>query len=296
MIEACRQRLGELHVRTAETPLFNPVFQLGLEISRQLEKGEITLAALSDAIAELGRDGLAARADRLARLIGPLEEAENLEAFRAAVTASAQVSDFAAFAARWSQPLLHVVFTAHPTFLLTRAEYAAVAAAAVSGTPVAIAPQPDRPSPSLADEHDEAMAALTRAGSARDRLHAVVLDVAAAHYPDDWRRFTPCLFRLATWVGYDMDGRTDIGWATSLRFRLDEKARRLALYADTASAVGEAGLADQLRRAGSHAATMAALLAGDTETPAALSAIANQITAPHADSLTLSVETRAQDA
>lgn len=286
MIEACRQRMNELHARTAETPLFNPVFQLGLEISRQLEKGEITLAGLSEAIAELGRDGLQARADRLARLIGPLEEDENIAAFRAAVVASAQGSDFAGFAMRWSQPLLHVVFTAHPTFLLTPNEYAAVAEAAVSGAPVVIAPQPDRPSPSLADEHEEAMAALARAQAARERLHAVVLDVAAAHYPDDWQALTPCLFRLATWVGYDMDGRTDIGWATSLRFRFNEKARRLALHADTASAVGEAGLAGRLRRAGCHAATMAALLAGDTDTPAALSAIANQITAPDADSLT----------
>lgn len=286
MIEACRQRLGELHARTAETPLFNPVFQLGLEISRQLEKGEITLAGLADAIAELGRDGLQARADRLARLIGPLAEDENIADFRAQVTASAQGQAFASFAARWSQPLLHVVFTAHPTFLMTPAEYAAIADAAVTGTKVAIAPQPDRPSPSLADEHAEAMAAITRAAAARDRLHAELIDVAAAHYPDDWQSLTPCLFRLATWVGYDMDGRTDIGWATSLRFRLDEKARRLALFADTAAGVGEADLADQLRRAGTHAAAMAALLAGDTETPAALSAIANRITAPHPDGLT----------
>jgi phosphoenolpyruvate carboxylase len=89
MIEACRQRLGELHARTAETPLFNPVFQLGLEISRQLEKGEITLAGLAEAIAELGRDGLQARADRLVRLIGPVDAAVNLAEFRAAVLAAA---------------------------------------------------------------------------------------------------------------------------------------------------------------------------------------------------------------
>ena len=47
MIEQYRQRLAELHARTAETPLFNPVFQLGLEISRGLEDGRVTLAGLA---------------------------------------------------------------------------------------------------------------------------------------------------------------------------------------------------------------------------------------------------------
>lgn len=286
MIEACRQRLGELHARTAETPLFNPVFQLGLEISRQLERGEVTLGQLADAIAELGRDGLQARADRLVRLLEPVDAGTNLAAFRAAVIASAKGSDFAGFAARWSQPLLHLVFTAHPTFLLTPDEYGAVAAAAVSGTPVAIAPQRARPSPTLRDEHTAAMAAITRAAAARDALHGVLIDVAAAHYPDDWQRFTPCLFRLATWVGYDMDGRTDISWATSLRFRLEEKAQRLALYAATADGLGEAALAGRLQRASAHAAGLADLLAGDTADPAELSAIANRITASDPDQLT----------
>ena len=36
-------RLQALHARTAETPLFNPVFQLSLDLSRRLESGELTL-------------------------------------------------------------------------------------------------------------------------------------------------------------------------------------------------------------------------------------------------------------
>ena len=34
-------RLQQLHARTAETPLFNPVFQLSLDLSRELEADEI---------------------------------------------------------------------------------------------------------------------------------------------------------------------------------------------------------------------------------------------------------------
>ena len=286
MIETYRQRLGELHARTAETPLFNPVFQLGLEISRGLEAGEVTLAGLAGVIAELGREGLQARADRLSGLLAPLDPTANLAAFRAEVETSAADGHFAAFRARWEAPALHIVFTAHPTFLLTPQEYDAVADAAVTGVPVALAPVLERPSPSLEDEHAAVLAAIGRAMAARDQLHQIVLDVAAAAFPGQWQQLSPCLFRLASWVGYDMDGRTDIGWATSLRFRAEEKAVRLGQYADAAQALGETALAARLARAATQAAGVAALLAGDTDDPAALSAIANRVTAGHDDTLT----------
>src|SRR3546814_6821683 len=57
-------RLGELHGRTRETPLFNPVFQLGLDISRALEAGELTLDGIAALVAELGCLSLQSRADR----------------------------------------------------------------------------------------------------------------------------------------------------------------------------------------------------------------------------------------
>ena len=285
MIEACHDRLAELHVRTAETPLFNPVFQLGLEISRSLESGRLSLAELAAAIADLGRDGLQARADHVQHLLAPLDEQSNLASFRALVEQSAASRDFAAFAQRWSQPLLHIVLTAHPTFLLTPQEYAAVAGSAVTGTPVAIAPVAVRPSPDLPGEHGEAMATLSRAMAARDRLHDEILEVAARAFPDEWQALRPCLFRLATWVGYDMDGRTDIGWSTSIGFRLEEKAARLARYADAASDLGDAALAGQLHAAAALTTTQARLFAGETEDPAALSAIANRVTAGHPDRL-----------
>ena len=40
------EHLSGLHARTRETPLFNPVFQLGLDLSRKLESSEITLDAI----------------------------------------------------------------------------------------------------------------------------------------------------------------------------------------------------------------------------------------------------------
>ena len=281
---ALEARLQELHLRTAETPLFNPVFQLGLELSRKIETGELPLDAVEALVAELECDGLQTRAARLARLIAPVDPADN----QTRLAALADAPDFEAFAARWHHPLAHLVFTAHPTFLLTRAQSAAVADAATSGAieaqTVCIAPH-ERDTITLDSEHDAAMRAMARAQGARDRLTGILFDAARTNWPQDWRSLRPVPLRLAHWVGYDMDGRTDIGWTTSLRYRLSEKAERLASYA---AMLAEAApdISAQLLRARTRAAELATLLAGELTDPAPLSAAANTLTAEHPDKLT----------
>ncbi len=292
-IAALEARLQGLHARTAETPLFNPVFQLGLELSRKIESAELTLDAVEGVIAELECDGLQARANRLARLVAPVDPAEN--ALRLSAIA-AEAGDFAEFAAKWQRPLAHIVFTGHPTFLLTRAQSAAVAASASTGeigeATTCIAPHA-RDTITLDSEHDDAVAALARAQAARDRINAQLFDHARKAWPRDWRKLAPLPLRFASWVGYDMDGRTDISWATSLRYRLAEKAARLAGYAAMlADAAPE--IAERLTRAGTHAAEMAKLFAQDLSDPSALSSVADTLTADHPDKLVTLSETIAQ--
>ncbi|MCC6826923.1 MAG: phosphoenolpyruvate carboxylase [Novosphingobium sp.] len=277
------RRLQELHVRTAETPLFNPVFQLGLELSRQLESGAMTLDTVDALVAELECEGLRARAAKLNRLVAPLDPAEN----EACLRALADEDDFTAFAARWQRPAAHIVFTAHPTFLLTKAQSVAVAGSASSGdiseSAVCIAPHP-RDTISLDTEHEAAIAAMARGQAARDRITGLLLDIAAARWPKRWRSLQPLPVRFATWVGYDMDGRTDIGWATSIRYRLIEKARRLAGYAQSLATVAPA-VAERLARAGQRTQDMAAIFGEELTDPAAVSAAADQLTADHPDRL-----------
>ena len=283
-IAALEARLQELHLRTAETPLFNPVFQLGLELSRQIESGALTLDAVDGVVAQLECDGLLARANRLARLIAPVDAAQNCSR----IVAVAQTETFAAFAAKWRRPVAHVVFTGHPTFLLTSAQSAAVAASASTGeigaSTTCIAPHA-RDAITLDSEHAAAMAALARAQTARDRLNALLFERARQAWPNDWRGLDPLPLRFASWVGYDMDGRTDISWTTSLRYRLAEKAERLASYA-AMLAEGAPEIAGRLARAGLRAQDMAALFAQDLSDPAALSSAADTLTADHPDKLT----------
>ena len=274
------ERLGVLHLRTAESPLFNPVFQLSLELSRALESETMTLSGAAELVAELDCDSLLSRARHLIHLLAPVEPESNRQAIRALAGPD---GDFADFARRWSQPLFHIVFTAHPTFLLTTAQADAVAQAASSGdvsqATVCIA-DPARGAITLDFEHGEAMAALGRAQQARDVVNGLLFEEAARLWPDRWRDLRPIPYRFASWVGYDMDGRTDIGWSTSIRYRLDEKALRLETYTARLAAImaGCPALA-RLRAAQTHTAEMAALFAGDLGNPEALSHAANRLTA-----------------
>jgi hypothetical protein len=90
--------------------------------------------------------------------------------------------------------------------------------------------------------------------------------------------------RFASWVGYDMDGRTDIGWQTCIRYRLEEKAERLASYAALLEEIAP-DIAEKLAAAGAHSQAMAALFAGDMTNPAAVNDAANRLTADSPEKL-----------
>ena len=126
------------------------------------------------------------------------------------------------------------------------------------------------------------MRALAHAQDARDAIVARVLRHAADAWPDEWLALAPLPFRFATWVGYDMDGRTDIKWHTSIAYRLAEKAERLRRYAETLEAfASDHELMGTLRRAAGHAAQHAQAFTADLDDPAALAKAANALTADH---------------
>ena len=281
-IAALSQRLHELHLKTADTPMFNPVFQLSLEISRQIESGALSLDTVEAMVAELECEGLQARARRLNRLLAPVEPEANL----ARIKSHAESGDFSTFAARWARPVAHIVFTAHPTFVLNKAQSATVAQAATTGDFASTcAADPARDTITLDTEHDAALAAIARGHTARAAITTALFQTARARWPDQWRALKPQPIRFATWVGYDMDGRTDIGWNTCIRYRLSEKAQRLSAYAaDLANVAPD--IATRLIAASERAEEMAALFAGDIKDPEALSAAANTLTADHPAKLT----------
>ena len=278
-----RRRMQELHLRTAETPLYNPVFQLSHELSRALEDGEGDLTKIEALVAELECDALKSRAARLGRTLAPTAIDDNLSSINELLR---EEDSFGQFRARWERPLLHVVFTAHPTFLLSPAQADAVASAATTGDDAVCTVPSDGPAITLGFEHEEVAHAIRTAAAARDRITAALLGHARARWPKRWLEFQPMPYRFATWVGYDMDGRTDIGWTTSLSYRMREKAWRLEGYADQLGAIDpDHALIATLRRAQAYSAGMADRFATPLDDPTALSEAANALTAEHPDKL-----------
>ena len=79
-------------------------------------------------------------------------------------------------------------------------------------------------------------AAIAHGRDAIDRFNAALLSVARSAWPDRWTELDPRPVILSSWVGYDTDGRTDIGWWDTLRLRLEMKRRQLArLHAQIAA-------------------------------------------------------------
>ena len=72
---------------------------------------------------------------------------------------------------------------------------------------------------------------------ALDRLAAAFLVEARAIWPKRWAGLDPRPVLLASWVGYDTDGRTDIGWQDTMRLRLRMKELQLARFAEHLAAL-----------------------------------------------------------
>lgn len=292
IIETLRARLTSFTARVKDEPKYNPVAQLAYHLSRDLESGSVSRDDLVQLAREIGAESLTARADALAAYVAPIDMAENRTRLKAAIGRlidNAKTPD--EMLAILKRRALGIIFTAHPTFLMSTPLRTAIAETA-SGRPVASWPQPIGPDARIAltDEHEAAMSALDAAKVAVAEFTRAAVEVLRERGVKDWRTVDIGYIGLGTWVGYDLDGRTDIRWTDSFRFRLMEKIRQIRRYETVIMAVAgsieaepeiEAGLealAAKLGRA--RKATQAALSAFSAEKfgPKEISAAANALT------------------
>jgi len=116
------------------------------------------------------------------------------------------------------------------------------------------------------------------------------LSVAREAFPDQWTDLSPQLLHVYSWVGYDIDGRTDISWADAMRLRLREKFSQLVRYHSRARELAEmidaghaanktlTALIDKLCDAQESAARDLTLFNEDLSNPENLVAAANNLT------------------
>lgn len=233
-------RLREARAAAAEDPFGDPVLLLALTISRRMDEGRLEQDTLAAILRRLTAAAAADRARRLAAYLGLGGGAPDPAALAARLVRPDPADSpipFAQYRALVETPRFAAVFTAHPTFSLPPDTAAALAEAAATGAP--IPPDlPHRPAPpTLAEEFDQAVAAIARGRDALDGLAGALLDAARGVWPDRWASLVPRPVLLASWVGYDTDGRTDIGWWDTLRLRLTMKRLQLARLSAQLAAV-----------------------------------------------------------
>lgn len=236
-------RLAAARTAGAGDPQQNPVLSVALALEADLSQGGLSgglsLADSEALVQSLSCAALEGRADQLGRAYGEIDPAANAAALDSLFTAIAARGGFEAYAAIIGAEHQTLVFTAHPTFPLAP-DLAQAIAELAAGTDAAghpldhagvvarqglLAGRAHLPPAGLTleAEHRWAMAALSRALDGIDVARRAALTVAARIWPDRWHEMLPRLAGVASWVGFDTDGRTDIGWSQSLRFRLDLK-------------------------------------------------------------------------
>lgn len=292
--------------RISEDPMTNSVFALAQTLFREIDTGRTGLDEVAALVDEAHLVLVEQRAARLRERHAGVNPRKVWSPVRARLEAVA-AEGFEAFRAFAEQPRGGIVFTAHPTFSLSPELRAAIAGHAVKPgkrTRAALerAIRQDarawNRSITLASEHEEAQAALAHAAAAQRHYAHLVFDVARAQFPDRWQGLRPALPTIASWVGYDLDGRTDIQWYHSIGFRLAEKAEQLRRYQRRvqdmldafADVAGLDALARRLDLAAGETALQAALFSADLHDPEQLVAAANRLTAEGEGRLTDAAE------
>ena len=220
--------------QSSDDPFRNPVLAVTLAITRRFDRGEITETDLDALFVRLRAQALAERAARLRAYVG-LHQMPDVDAAIPARLVGAvpdRTGSFETFRDLVGRTAFAVVFTAHPTFGMPKAVAALIAKGAslepgeararLIDEAAALSTRPD-PRISLDDEFDQACIAANHGREALDGFNGALLDAARARWPDRWTELVPKPFAIASWVGCDTDGRTDIGWWDTLRYRLESK-------------------------------------------------------------------------
>jgi phosphoenolpyruvate carboxylase len=238
-----------------DDPFTHPVLGAAMTIARAIASRRLDEATLGALVSHLRDGAFHDRAERLAAYVGGVAR-QDLETRLAALVDRLVRPDpadspipFAAFREKVEQIRFTAVFTAHPTFALPPEVAEALTALAVEGKgPSFASHRPARP-PTLDEEFAAAQKAIRNGRLALDRLNRTLFETARRHWPERWRELIPVPIVLASWVGYDLDGRNDISWLASLRFRLRAKEAQLTHLATELSPLGESPLLRRIEAA-----------------------------------------------
>ncbi len=225
--------LKRLRAQIPDNPSLNPILNVAFDLSRRLEENAISFDEVQGLAGRLMDRACVRRARGLRDKVGYVDQATTLKDFIAYVekTANEVGNDIQAFAERWSRARTGIVLTAHPTFGLSDALYRRMVEIAVADPSADMTiGLPHRPEPTLTlnHEHKCAQDSIRNLRNAYEELLHGFYSVASQKFGEAAFRLRPKLTTFASWVGYDLDGRTDIPWTFSFEVRLREKRAALA--------------------------------------------------------------------
>ncbi len=226
-------------------PQSNPIRLLAYDISKYIETRELAFRDIEEIIKILSDEGAIARAMRL-RERAAVDQIKSLKKSIEGLAKSKADEGFNKFKAWAEKAGQGIVLTAHPTFSLSPEIRDVLGQIATSGKTkdegeaLKALPYLPKRAPTLAEEHVQTQQSIARIQSALRNINAIVLKVAQTRFPDKWLEITPCLVKVYSWVGYDIDGRTDISWGDAIGLRLEEKATQLERYLDAAKRLSKA--------------------------------------------------------
>jgi phosphoenolpyruvate carboxylase len=251
LLTELRSQLASRRAETEPNPFGNPIQLLALDLSRRLDAGALSLGAIEQLVQHLTADSFLRRAGRLRRYLGERDPGANRATIRRLIEGLAHAQDdplpvsFETFRARVESERFGIVITAHPTFALARELRLLLAELALEDgepRPARLAAaggrehRPDQPL-DLDEEHRQSLDALANLHGALAEVYRLVFEVAEALYPDRWTELSPRLLTLASWVGYDLDGRSDIPWTVTFAKRLKVQVLQLERYRAAARAL-----------------------------------------------------------
>ncbi len=231
-----REQLRHLRTQIPDQPNLNPIVNVAFDISRRLESGAISMLDIRALSSRLMDRACTQRANRLRARIGFTDQATTLKDFMTGIDATVNTTvdadqSFAHFSHRWQRARSGIVLTAHPTFGVSEAlaRHMVEIATSDAGPETSGIGHAHRPDDviDLSYEHARAQEAIANLRNGYSDLLNAFYSTAANRFGDRAYALKPKLTSMASWVGYDLDGRTDIPWHRSYLIRIQEKKAAL---------------------------------------------------------------------
>ena len=252
LVQGLLKRLEDYRAIQKKHPTLNAIERLSVDICRLIATGDLELTEVDDLVQALSGDGFVRRADRMVNYLNGVERTAKVTKLRGVFMDAAQrAGSVEAYGELIDREIAGIVITAHPTFGMDGKLYRLLAKLIehkagcrehnVDQTIAEMLASPHAPPEdiSLGYEYAEALQAIENIQIALRDVYRLALDVGAEVYPNGWLSLSPRLLTVATWVAYDLDGRSDISWDVSLRTRFEVARWQLDSYGQRWKSIGE---------------------------------------------------------